>query len=161
MIKYAGIGSRQTPKNIIEIMRMIALELSKNNFLLRSGGAKGADQAFESGVINNNKEIFYANDATDESINYIKTILSPSHISNLDSYSLKLHARNSFQILGKELNDPVNFVICYTEDGKKKGGTRTAILIAEKNNIPIFNLGSENGLYDLKIFLLENYNIKI
>ena len=48
---YAGIGSRQTPPNVQNIMRQVAKELEKKGYKLRSGHAKGADLAFEQGVL--------------------------------------------------------------------------------------------------------------
>lgn len=46
---YAGIGSRKTPKKILEQMRNISSFLAKEGYTLRSGGADGADSAFEDG----------------------------------------------------------------------------------------------------------------
>jgi hypothetical protein len=45
--------------------------------------------------------------------------------------------------LGPDLKTPVNFVICYTADGGFSGGTGLAMHIADKYNIPIFNLRYE------------------
>lgn len=47
---YTGVGSRETPSDIIELMEKIGLALAKQGWTLRSGGAKGADQAFERGM---------------------------------------------------------------------------------------------------------------
>lgn len=46
---YAGIGSRTTPGDILQIMTLIANALAQKDYILRSGGAKGADSAFWSG----------------------------------------------------------------------------------------------------------------
>lgn len=56
---YTGIGSRSTPPKVIDLMREVAFTLAKDGWTLRSGGAQGADQAFEDGVINflNDKDI--------------------------------------------------------------------------------------------------------
>jgi hypothetical protein len=43
-------------------------------------------------------------------------------------------------ILGKNLDEPVKFVVCWTPGGKVVGGTGVAIQIAHKNNIPVINL---------------------
>lgn len=53
---YTGIGSRETPPEIQEIMTNYARKLDKLGFILRSGGAMGADTAFEKG--STNKEIY-------------------------------------------------------------------------------------------------------
>ena len=56
---YAGIGSRETPKEIQDWFKIVAKYLEKNGYTLRSGGAKGADQAFERGVSEDDmKEIY-------------------------------------------------------------------------------------------------------
>lgn len=46
-----GIGSRETPKDVLEIMRLWAAVTYSMGFGWRSGGADGADEAFEKGVI--------------------------------------------------------------------------------------------------------------
>lgn len=47
---YAGIGSRDTPQDVLDDMTLIARGLEKIGFILGSGGAGGADLAFEKGV---------------------------------------------------------------------------------------------------------------
>ena len=67
-----------------------------------------------------------------------------------------MHSRNCHQILGYDLQSPVDAVICWTPDGKIQGGTATAIHIAMKYDIPVFNLGvsdKESVLNDIKNFL--------
>jgi hypothetical protein len=43
---YAGIGSRNTTDNILNIMKRISIKLESDGFFLRSGHAAGADIAF-------------------------------------------------------------------------------------------------------------------
>ena len=50
---YAGIGSRKVPLEIGQIMTELASELEEMGYWLRSGGANGSDQYFQSGVKNN------------------------------------------------------------------------------------------------------------
>ena len=47
---YAGIGSRDCPEDIGLIMTELARELEKGGWILRSGGAIGADTFFENGI---------------------------------------------------------------------------------------------------------------
>jgi hypothetical protein len=115
-------------------------------WLLRSGGAKGADLAFEAGhdsaVLDGatgTKEIFKAADATPEALE-LAAEYHPAW-ERCSPYARKLHARNGFIVLGERLNDPVDFVVCYTEGGKLKGGTAQALRIAGDNGIPILNYG--------------------
>lgn len=49
---YAGIGSRETPPEILKLMTRLAGAMEQQGWLLRSGGARGADAAFEAGVTN-------------------------------------------------------------------------------------------------------------
>jgi len=149
---YAGIGSRNTPSNIQSIMREVASKLETIGYVLRSGGAIGADSAFESGIINpNNKEIYYAKDATIQAIELAKQF-HPAW-NKCSPYVQQLHGRNSMILLGNELDKPVNFVICYTEDGKDSGGTGLGIRIANHYKIPVFNLHDVNTINRLNIYL--------
>ncbi|WP_048710246.1 hypothetical protein [Microvirga massiliensis] len=47
---YGGIGSRETPADVCSDMTRIATALEARGFRLRSGGAGGADLAFENGT---------------------------------------------------------------------------------------------------------------
>lgn len=142
---YAGIGSRKTPLDVLEDMKIFSKILYGRGYTLRSGGAKGADTAFESEA-KDRKEIFYADDATwvEEQI---ASIYHPAWES-LPSYAKKLHGRNALQVLGKGRVSHVRFVLCWTPDGcehhKQRthatGGTGTAISIASDVGIPVFNI---------------------
>ena len=57
---YAGIGSRETPTEILKLFEKVGYFLAKKNFILRSGHAPGADISFERGAdkANGKKEIF-------------------------------------------------------------------------------------------------------
>jgi predicted Rossmann fold nucleotide-binding protein DprA/Smf involved in DNA uptake len=46
---YAGIGSRQTPEDVLKIMKTIGSFMVHKDYILRSGAADGADTAFEQG----------------------------------------------------------------------------------------------------------------
>ena len=50
MAAYTGIGSRQTPAEIVGVMEDAAFRLARIGFTLRSGKAKGADEAFQLGA---------------------------------------------------------------------------------------------------------------
>ena len=67
-----------------------------------------------------------------------------------------MHSRNCHQILGYDLQSPVDAVICWTPDGAVVGGTATALKLSMKAGIPIFNLGikdKESVLQSIKKFL--------
>jgi hypothetical protein len=71
--------------------------------------------------------------------------------NNLSHAAKKLMTRNTFQILGYDLNTPVSFVVCWTLGGKIQGGTGQALRIAKDMNIPIFNLYNKDCLYKIKL----------
>lgn len=138
---YAGIGSRETPLEIMDTISFLASNLTTVfNATLRSGRAKGADTAFEIGARRwgGRMELFTDKDATPAMIDHA----SKYHPAwqKCSGYARRLHARNSAIILGADLNSPVDFVICWTKDGNATGGTGQGIRVAEAYNIPVFNL---------------------
>lgn len=166
---YAGIGARDTPVDILRLMTKIATYLNGHGYTLRSGGAYGADTAFATGC--RDKQIFvpwdgYNNLKLEYSIpNQAFNLAADLHPSwkYLTHGVIHLMARNCMQILGPELNDPSQFVICWTKDGCNRerdrtpltGGTGQAIALASRNNIPIYNLKREEH-YERFSFLLKD-----
>ena len=151
---YAGIGSRKTPENICQLMIKIARYLHSKKYILRSGGADGADTAFENGA-SNEKEIYlpWKNFNQNQSSLYEPTceafeIASQLHPAwnNCKQGAQHLHARNVHQILGQDLKTPVDFVVCWTLNGKIIGGTATAINLAILKKIDVFNLANDKDL---------------
>lgn len=149
---YAGIGSRATPNDILKEMEEMAQYLEKQGYILRSGGAPGADTAFEAGAIN--KEIYlpwkgFNNHPggiyppTEEAFN-IASFYHPKW-PFLTQGAQKLHARNVHQILGRDCNTPSAFVLCWTPGGSeapddKRGGTGQAIRVANGYKICVVNM---------------------
>jgi len=163
---YTGIGSRETPKDVIILFKNIGKILGKTQYTLRSGHAIGADQAFEEGcdMVNGKKEIYLPWENFEKSnSNLIVRDKKAFEIAenfhpywyNLKPGAKKLQARNSHQILGKDLNTLTNFVICWTKDGKGTGGTGQAIRIANYYKIPVFDAGRFS---DIKILIEELKN---
>lgn len=168
-LTYTGIGSRKAPILILEMLSVIAVKLSKLNYIVRSGGATGCDKAFE--VVPEDKiQIFVPwngfNGVQRSSLLVTDEALSVGHNyhpnwDRLTDSVRKLHARNIHQVLGHSLNDPSQFVLCWTPDGcedyktrtKLTGGTGSAIEVANKHNVPVFNLFNENQLKRLGKFV--------
>ncbi len=136
--RYAGIGSRETPSDVLALMTAYAAVLSFKGYILRSGGARGADTAFELGVPANRKEIFTVADATPAALEMAATI-HPAWDKCTD-YAKRLHARNCMIVLGQNLDYPVDFVICWTPRGAPAGGTGQAIRLANREGIKVFNM---------------------
>jgi hypothetical protein len=150
---YAGIGSRETPFNILRKMITIAEHLDKAGYTLRSGHAEGADLAFEVGSFHS--EIWlpwksFNENAKDPQQKYV--VIDKNDKEAFDSVkfhpaSLKmagpvrtLMARNYRQIIGKDGAPNSEFVVCWTKDGGATGGTGQALRIAAHFDIPIYNL---------------------
>ena len=146
---YAGFGSRKTPEAILFKMEEIAKKLSELGYTLRSGGAIGADSAFEKGA--SKKEIFLSKDATKEAQDFSSRFHPLWEM--LDPYVRGLHARNAMIMLGQDLIEPVEFGVCWTPNGEVLGGTGQALRIAENKGIKIYNLAIEKDLENLREFV--------
>lgn len=160
---YAGIGSRETPPLALEYMERMAREWAQRGDTLRSGGARGADLAFETGAVLGKGRIeLFLRDRYSIGVDPNATgpyspelwrkamkIAEKYHPnwSACSSFARQLHARNSFIILGERLNDPVHLVVCWTEGGKLKGGTAQGLRIAYDYKIPVANLGDSRYGY--------------
>lgn len=148
-------------------MTRLAEALNYEGWMLRSGGADGADTAFEMGIpFPHNHQIFLPsrsfNGRSAEDIGMydasslpafsqaLKTVdkyhPAPHRLSN---FARKLMARNAMQVLGPDLKTPSSFVIAWTPGGRLEGGTSQAIRIANDYNIPVFNLAIERTYTEL------------
>lgn len=152
---FTGIGSRETPKDVLTQMTRIATCLYNKGFGLRSGAAPGADTAFELGV-GDKKQIFVPwNNFQGKKLEYqvwdeCYEMAAKHHPgwAYLSNGAKALMARNVLQVLGPNMNEPSEFVICWTQDGaytrdmrsRKTGGTGLAISIACEHGVPVFNL---------------------
>lgn len=162
---YAGIGSRETPEDVLLIMRNLGYVHAKLGWTLRSGGAEGADSAFEQGAFQGMEldvlepwpEIFLPWEG------FNGRPVGPDHLEPLPAaYEIaeqfhpawdrltqggkRLHARNAHQILGPGLDNLSEFVVCWTPGGKGGGGTGQALRMARHYEIPIYDLATEDGM---------------
>jgi hypothetical protein len=152
---YAGIGSRETPPDILKVMEKLGRKLAKEEWVLRSGGARGADSAFHKGCldVSGQAEIFTAQHSTQESIE-----LAAKYHPNweaCDNYARRLHARNGLILLGKNLDTPVSAIVCWTSEGKITGGTGQALRMVADYNIVVRNLSIKEDL-DRALKFLED-----
>lgn len=152
---WAGIGSRSTPQDIALRQFNVSIKLANLGYILRSGGAAGSDTNFElgcdkvggkkqiflpiKGFNNHSSDLFVADWPHEEEARKIAEFFHPAW-DQCTPFAKNCHTRNVAQILGWNLDKPVEFVFCYTTNGKKKGGTAQAMRIAEHHNIPIFNM---------------------
>jgi len=153
---YTGIGNRDIPVEYQERIKSIAKALSDKGYTLRSGGANGSDTCFEQEA-GNRTEIYLPwkgfNKSTSMLFNQSNAcnVLASLHhnkYNELKDGVKKLISRNMQQVLGSNLNQESDFLVCYTEDGCnthkkiifKTGGTATAISLASIIGIPIYNI---------------------
>ncbi len=175
---FAGIGSRKIIElhpELKPVMAAMAKCLVSLGFVLRSGGAIGCDQWFEAGVPNEeDKEIFYSKKCPpgkdpkfytvdQKALDLAEKIHPAWH--KMEDWGRGLHARNTYQVLGRDHDQPVEFVLCWTLNGAAEGGTRTAIVLAKQNDIPVFNLGSvTDGDYVMafeRFMLMQGYSVNL
>lgn len=174
---YAGIGSRKTPDQVIKQMIWLGEVLGNKGWTLRSGGAEGADVAFETGCDNVGglKEIYLPVprfNKSDSPLHEIPKrayalakIYHPTYYG-LGMFAKKCMARNCMQVMGPNLvgileNEVTDLIICWTPDGAEKGedttkdtgGTGQAIRIATDYEIPVFNLKNKDALDRLTEFV--------
>lgn len=169
---YAGIGSRSSPRDVLEVMQYIGGYLANIGWTLRSGHADGADMAFEMGATEQNGklEIFLPwdgfNGAKQSATHIVPSFkgqmmdIAATHHPywhRLSNGAQKLHARNVCQILGANCDAPVDCVICWTPEAKSGGGTGQAIRIANTYGIPVFDLASDVQ----RNALMEFVNVKM
>lgn len=153
MIAYAGIGSRSTPTHVEPVLAQHARGLASVGYVLRSGAAPGADATFERAALSvgGSVEIYLPWPGFNGHASplcrplprafEIAAAVHPAW-SRCSDAARKLHARNAHQVLGRTLDEPVAFVLCWTPRGETVGGTATAIRIAELYGIPVVNLGA-------------------
>lgn len=175
---YTGVGSRETPSDILVMMESVGFALASQGWTLRSGGAIGADKAFEDGMFRyagldapyawtpaeiylpwSGYEGHYRN--THGNLNILPSDIHFETESIAEGMAMavhpawdackqgakKMHTRNVFQVLGKTLDQPSKMLIAWTrldKHGNAKGGTATAIALAQANDVEVFNLNKPN-----------------
>ena len=159
-VTYAGIGSRETPPHVREVMTELARTLANAGWSLRSGGADGADTAFADGARladephKGGRTLYLPwpkyNDHSGPDTRVLSSAQQADAQKEISQHhpawercgqgARKLHGRNAAIILDTDLRSPVEAVICWTPNGARTGGTATAIRLAESRNIPVYNL---------------------
>lgn len=165
MHAYAGIGSRDiTPTERNQITR-IANYLVAKGYFLYSGGADGADKAFEESCrgyglkflpwpgfnMVQYSKIYSTVIHSDESMESVMKYHPAPHV--LSEAARKLMSRNYYQIHGFGDLPKVDFVVCCADpirnsNGEVKGGTGQAVRIALDLNIPVFNIRDKNSKWE-------------
>lgn len=155
---FTGVGARYgVPQSVYERVDRIGRYLIGIGYKCRTGDAVGMDAAWRH--ISQPDCEFYAPKTrsnplpgariiVDERYRLAKQITRQHHpyFHNLNDFDAELQIRNVFEVLGEDVNDPSEFLICWTKDGSEKktsketGGTGQAIRLAIAYNVPVFNL---------------------
>jgi hypothetical protein len=156
-------------------MNLVGKSLAKRGFRLRTGDAVGADSAFLMGALEglegkDRKEILKLIEAyvpytkkgrladyhirpRPDQLAELERILKATHPKPeaLYGYGRELMARNALQLLGRDLNDPSDFLIGMLKPKHLRvkewdvGGTGQAFRLAKERDIPIFDLAGSKG----------------
>ena len=165
---YSGIGHRNTPEKVRDMMTSIGSQLAQMGFILRSGNAIGADQAWEEEVTRKMKEIFIINRKhscpfgiipkfTQEQWDFV---VRHYHGGETDfikqsEYVQQLFLRNLNILCGKHLDDKVDFVAYWHEGEHCDGGTGHTVAMAKTLEIPCFNIWSEKDQQAMDEFVTQ------
>lgn len=161
---YAGVGSRQTPPEVLAVMTKASTWLESLGYTLNTGktfGGKeeGADKAFSDGT--NKKNLFGPEEYGVGKI--VQAVVDEIHPNSeaLKDGARKLMARNTHQVFGENLDTPVDFVLYYADKDpsnpiRPKGGTGQAVEMANRKGIPTINMKDN----DWRKQLLEIINSK-
>ena len=156
---YTGVGSRETPNDILILMRRIGYIMAMKGIALRTGEADGADHAFYEGVVDANaihgvkfkNEVFVAGvPKTYHYVNDVVDIFSSDLMSaapfkqfretavrirgswdDLSYFGAKCHIRNVAQVLGVDGNSPSRGLICWAKPVTPIKVTETKIRYVE------------------------------
>ena len=183
---YTMIGSRSTPERSKRQMRRLSKLLCEKGYTGRSGGADGADEQLELGYKGflesitepkgdhshlmevylpwagfngrrSNTPCYYV---AERFSNYRKAVVMASEVhpawSKCSNGARALHSRNIYQLLGKDLETPSDFVICYAKPKNEnpdcqlvQGGTATAVKLGLDIGVIVFNLYYEDTYNEL------------
>jgi hypothetical protein len=155
---YAGIGSRETPSQVLEQMKKVGSFLAQRGYVLRSGGAKGADSAFERGCdeARGMKQIWQPSQsyfplhewATEKA----SSVCWEFPLEKMKALTISLITRNMYQVYGDSeefsKTTPVDFLVYWSEgnpleEGADSGGTRYAVRVAHQAGIKTYNLRTQ------------------
>lgn len=154
---YAGVGSRSTPGDVLDEMRVLAGRLAAAGHTLRTGGSSGADEAFLAGARTAGGQfevhlpwygfngMGYSTNIHAYSSQQARMVAAAAHPAwdSLSDQTKRILTRNAVVVLGPDCNEPVEFVVCWAPGpSSREGGTNHTRRIAEAHGIPEVNLAA-------------------
>ena len=166
---YTGVGPRQIPQDVYDRLYRLGAFLGSLGWVLRSGGADGADTAFEKGAdsVGGQKEIYLPwkrfNKNPSSLFEVTPAAIEASLRFHPTAHLITKHGvrcimgRNLYQVLGQTMDTPSKFLVTWTpystmdalNHGKKIGGTGQAIRIADHYRVPLYNLSEGDDFESL------------
>lgn len=139
---YAAVGARATPGEYLSVLFDVCAVRGRRGWVLRSGGAPGADTWAERGArsVGGVTEIFRPEHCTQAAYELAAKFCSGWEYLG-EGHRLRL-GRNCMIVLGADLLTPVSEVVCWSPGGRLVGGTGHTIRVAEAHGIPVDNLGA-------------------
>ena len=151
---YAGVGARKAPEPVLNVMRDMATKLAGRGWELRTGGAKGADDAFARAAPAARRTVYLpwrgyngwseteGRALTAQELRQLRSAAAPHHPAweRCPARVRDLHARNVAILVGPDMHEPAHAMACWTEGGRVEGGTGMAIRLARHYRIPVFNV---------------------
>ena len=148
-------------------IRRIARRLAELGWLLRSGGADGADEAFESGCDDGGgrKLIFLPWPGFHEREGIVMgedpqaALIASEHHPQWKTLKVserKLHARNSAVVLGEALDAPSAMLIGWTPNARGEGGTGQAYRVARAFGVPVIDLARPGALQEIAAIVRQS-----
>jgi hypothetical protein len=175
---YTLVGSRETPKESLVTLELIAEMLAKAGWIGRSGGANGADTALEDGckgVLSAKVEVYLPWNGFNGRYNSSKGCIDATKLKNHAQAMViveqthpawercsrgvrALHTRNVYQVLGLDLVTPSKMLVCWAKPTSKTpyrvaGGTNTAVQLAMKHGavvVNIYRMSQEEAIAKIK-----------
>lgn len=177
-----GIGSRKAPEAHLKLFYQLGYRWCMDGFTWRSGGAKGSDEAFWFGYIkarnqgglgrcevylpgermrhfeeNGRLGVYNAASFGNWRIAEQLALSARGGSGGLNDWGIRLHTRNAYQVLGRDLATPSNAVVCSAPLTNNplvvKGGTNTAVTLAHLHNVPVWNMENPLDLEHIERYL--------
>jgi hypothetical protein len=170
---YTGIGGRDTPLEVRQLMTEVAMHLRHWGFTLRTGTSSAADKAFEVGA-GDLKEIYVPWKGWNEKTGITSLSVASSRLAhyvwlqrqsfgtavenwgNVHPGTQALLAKSMCMVMGQHITVPSDALICWTPNAQIVGISAHPITLATIVNIPVFNLAEPETEDVIKEMLRED-----